>query len=255
MHFIIVNIFRIALVLGLVVLGGSSSFGAAKCYDVSKAEPATLFGHLTHRIFPGPPGFSDVQKGDTPEPGYILKLAAPICITGDDFADPEVRFNEVQLVPSDKLESRMLAFNNLDVDVSLSQQMAAETGHHHRPLVAWVTEINSADDPTQEYGTAATTVRAFYTALSTGDGELASGFIVPERRTTGPLSAQAMTTFYGGLVEPLQIINIQLEGRNRFRVKYLFKSATSVCNGTSEVRTISSKGRNLILSIKALNGC
>ncbi|EJC80190.1 hypothetical protein Rleg4DRAFT_1804 [Rhizobium leguminosarum bv. trifolii WSM2297] len=60
----------------------------AACYDLSKQQPSRLSGHLTHRIFGGPPEFEDVQKGDTPEPGYIIKLDHPICITGDDFADP-----------------------------------------------------------------------------------------------------------------------------------------------------------------------
>lgn len=48
--------------------------------------------------------------------------------------------------------------------------MAAETGHHHEPLVARATSIRLARPMSfiDEYGTAATTIRAFYDALLAG---------------------------------------------------------------------------------------
>lgn len=63
--------------LRFIFLGVLSAFSAtahAACFDVSKSESAELSGVLSHRIFAGPPGYEDVQKGDTPEPGYVLKL-------------------------------------------------------------------------------------------------------------------------------------------------------------------------------------
>ena len=115
----------------------------ASCYDLSKAEPRELTGVLSHVVFAGPPNFEDVQNGDTPEPGYVLTLPMAICLTGDDFADPSLQFSEVQLVATDASAPAMHALVNTNVHVVLSKAIAAETGHHHRPLVAWVTGISS----------------------------------------------------------------------------------------------------------------
>ena len=68
-----------------------------------------------------------------------------ICLTGDDFADPSLQFSEVQLVATDTSAPAMHALVNANVHVVLSKAIAAETGHHHRPLVAWVAAISSMD--------------------------------------------------------------------------------------------------------------
>jgi len=187
---------RVLLCTVAVVMSTAPSAFAA-CYDVSKGEPSALSGQLSHRIFAGPPGFEDVQNGDTPEPGYVLKLEQPICIMGDEFADPKRMFDEVQLVPNEKTEKAMSNLRDTDVFVDVVDPMPAQTGHHHRPLLAWVKAISSGRDITKSYGTAATTIEAFYTALRTGDGKLASTFVIPEKTRKGPFSPQALTHFTG----------------------------------------------------------
>ncbi len=49
---------------------------------MSKPETLKLSGKLTYKIFPGPPNYEDVRKGDRPEPAYILVLDAPVCASG-----------------------------------------------------------------------------------------------------------------------------------------------------------------------------
>ncbi len=73
----------------------------AACFDLSKSEPHSLTGLLSHRMFAGPPNFQDVRRGDMPEPGYVLQLSEPICLRGDEFADPNKMFTEAQLVETD----------------------------------------------------------------------------------------------------------------------------------------------------------
>jgi hypothetical protein len=51
---------------------------------------------LTYNIFPGPPNFEDVRKGDKPEPTYILQLLKPICVSGDEFIDPKKQIDRIQ---------------------------------------------------------------------------------------------------------------------------------------------------------------
>ena len=138
--------------------------------------------------------------------------------------------------------------------------MAAITGHHHRPLVAWVTAISSAtpmettDDITKDYGSAATSVRAFYYALGDGNGDQAALFIVPERRK-GPFSASAMTRFYGTLIEPLRLSRITPVSESSYLVRYSFRSNSGQCNGRAVVTTTTRGNDNLIYSVKALDGC
>ncbi len=226
----------------------------AACFDLSKSEPHSLTGLLSQRIFPGVPGFQDVRRGDAPEPGYLLQLPEAICLTGDEFADPATMFSEVQLVETDKTASAMRALADHNVTVELTQPMAAMTGHHHRPLVAWVSDIVAAEDATAEYGTAATAVRGFYYALAGGNGQEAANFIVPERRK-GPFSADQMTRFYGGLVSPLKLLSLQPSGPDLYLVRYQFTSAAGQCNGRALVKTVARGGLNLISGIQALDGC
>jgi hypothetical protein len=239
--------------LALTVLLAACDAGAA-CFDLSKSEPHSLTGLLSQRIFPGPPGFADVRRGDTPEPGYLLQLPEAICLTGDEFADPARMFSEVQLVETDKTASAMRSLAGRNVTVELTQPMAAMTGHHHRPLIAWVTDIVTATDMTAEYGTAATAVRGFYYALAGGNGEEAAAFIVPEQRR-GPFSPDAMTRYYGDLVAPLKLLSLEPSGPGAYLVRYQFASRVRTCNGRAIVTTVNRGGSNLIASIQALDGC
>lgn len=143
---------------------------------------------------------------------------------------------------------------NSDVTVDLSEPMAAWTGHHHRPLVAWVTDIFPIDDITAEYGTAATSVRAFYYALANGNGDEAANFIVPEERK-GPFSPSEMTRFYGSLTESLRLISITPIAPDTYLARYRFRSKTAQCDGRAIAKTIKRDGNNFIQSIQALDGC
>jgi len=101
-----------------------------------------------------------------------------------------------------------------------------------------------------------TTVQAFYMALGAANGEEASKFLIPEKRLSGPLSASAISNFYGKLIEPLTLIDVLPINSNEYRVRYSYvASGTGRCNGESVVRTTRLNGMNLIQSIKALNEC
>ena len=244
---------RLVFVIACLLL----PFGArAACFDVSKSEPGELSGVLSHRIFAGPPGYADVQKGDTPEPGYVLKLPAPICLTGDaDFTDPAERFDEVQLVARESTSKSMAALDGRAVRVRISDQIPEHTGHHHRPLVAWVDEITADEDMTEEYGTPAATVRAFYLALGVGDGDTASAYVIEEKRRKGPFSARELRRFYGALPEPLELVSLDAAGPHSFAVRYRYTSKSGRCDGAAIVRTAERNGRFFIAGIKAENRC
>jgi len=242
-----------------VTCGLQTPANAAACFDLAKGKPKELTGRLEYVIFPGPPNFEDVQKGDTPEPNFILQLARPICISGDDFADPRTHFSAVQIVETKAVAGLLRRLLHQTVTVSLTNQMGAETGHHHEPLVAWVTAVRVGRarpmEFVDEYGTAATTIRTFYTALGDGQGADASAMVVPEKRATAAFSPSALTRFYGSLAQRIRLIDITQNNANSYVVHYRYATISRICDGRAIVTTALRGGRNFIQGIRALNGC
>lgn len=240
----------------LFVMVACPAMAQAGCFDITKSEPAELSGVLSHRIFAGPPGYEDVDKGDTPEPGYVLKLPTAICLTGDpDFTDPAAMFDEVQLVSREATKKAMQELDGRSVTVKLSGHIPAHTGHHHRPLVAWVDAISAEGESAQDEGMAASVVRAFYQALGAGDGKSASALVVEEKRKKGSFSAKELTRFYGGLTEPLELLDLRQAGDDRYTVRYRYATRSGRCEGAATVRIAERQGRYFVAAIKADNGC
>jgi hypothetical protein len=250
---------RFALIL---VLCFSAASANAACIDLKQTSSVSFEGVLSYHIFAGPPNYADVRKGDTPEPAYILALNAPICATGDEFLNPQQSFDKIQVYPAETDGAGHALWRDLRhlvgkrVSVQGKSAFGAHTGHHHAPLVLPIIRIAVAFDPTKAYGTAMTTVEAFYLALGVADGEEASNFVVPEKRSSGPLSASAISNFYGKLIVPLTLVDILAAGSDQYRVRYSYVApGAGRCNGESLVRTIKINGMNLIESIKALGDC
>ena len=160
-------------------------------------------GTLSYNIFAGPPNYDDVRKGDAPEPTYLLKLDAPICATGDEFLNPDKRFDKIQVYPAEpgvtgrflSIDLRRLAGKRVVVEGNSA--FGAHTGHHHATLLLPITNVAIPFDPTKGHGTAVTTVQAFYMALGAGNGDEASKFVV---RSSGAFSPTAITNFYSRLI-------------------------------------------------------
>jgi hypothetical protein len=229
------------------------------CLDVTKESILTFTGTLTFRIFGGPPYNGGVTKGDTPEPSYILILDSPICAEGDDFVDSKAQVDRIQIYPDvdqDALERKLRGLIGQHVTVHGKSIFGAHTGHHHAPLMLPINSAERETDPTDAYDTAMTTVQAFYLALAAGSGEEAARFIVPEKRRSGPFSAEAITRFYGNLDEPLTLINVAALSEHEYRVRYRFVARGGKrCDGQSLVKTVRLRDENLISSIAAMNGC
>jgi hypothetical protein len=244
-----------------LTLGLASAANAAGL-DLKQTNVLSLEGTLNYRIFAGPPNYEDVRKGDTPEPTYILTLAEPICASGDEFVDPRDKFSQVQIFPesSDKAASALSRdlrrWIGKRVVVEGASPFGAHTGHHHAPLMLPITRISIASAPTQSHGTAMTTVQAFDAALNAGNGDEAAKLVIPKKRSSGPLSATAISKFYGNLPEPLTLVDVVATRSGEYRVRYRYvASGPRRCDGESIVRTTQVSGSNLIESIKAVSGC
>jgi hypothetical protein len=244
----------LTVVCALAILLAGPARGA--CVDV-KTPDLAFAGILDFKIFPGAPNFTDVRKGDRPEPGYILKLDQPICAT----SETDRTFDRIQLLPDDSVAGKQLsaALRHLigqRVSVAGKSAFVASTAHHHAPLLLPIISVSVSSDIAVRDGTAMTTVQGFYLALRAGDGEEAAKFVVPDKRASAPFSPAAITNYYGGLSEPVTILDISSTQQNEYRVRYTFvPPGRPRCNATSLVRTIQVDGMNLIESIRALSTC
>ncbi len=116
-------------------------------------------------------------------------------------------------------------------------------------------EVGDRPADVAERGSGEATVRAFYGALRSGDGESAAAQIVPEKRGGGSYSPGAMTRFYGRLPEPIQLTEVTPMSGGAYRVRYRYSAGRSRCNGSAVVRLADRGGRELIRSIQATSGC
>ena len=124
-----------------------ASSAPAACLDLKRAQVFSFEGVLTYRIFPGPPNYADIRKGDRPEPTYILKLDQGTCATGDEFVDPNAMIDRVQIFPAFDSKNAKQLWRDLRrlkgsrVSVEGSDLFGAQTGHHHAPLVMGITAV------------------------------------------------------------------------------------------------------------------
>lgn len=233
----------------------------AACIDVAKADPLSFEGTLHFKVFPGPPNFTDVRNGDAPQPGYLLKLDAPICAIGAQSLSADKSFDDIELLLDDSFSGRQLSAGlrhliGQRIAVEGHSAFGAGSAHDHASLMLPITSASMAATVAVPNGTAMTTVQGFYLALRAGDGDEATKFVIPGKRAEGPLSAAAMTNYYGSLTEPLTVLDISSTEPNEYRVRYTFvPPGKPRCNGTSLVRTARVDGENLIESIRALNAC
>ena len=108
---------------------------------------------------------------------------------------------------------------------------------------------------TDEYGTAATTIRAFYDALHAGQGATASTYVVPEKRRLAAFSPDGLTRFYGGMASPISMVDIVQRSAASFVVHYRYGTGSRTCDAHAMVTTERRNGRNFIQGIKPIEGC
>ena len=76
--------------------------------------------------------------------------------------------------------------------------------------------LSNGENPTADYGTAATTIRAFYSALGSGQGGVAASMVVPEKTANGPFSAKELTRYYGNMRSAIELLSVSPRGANAY---------------------------------------
>jgi len=98
-------------------------------------------------------------------------------------------------------------------------------------------------------------VTEFYKALERGDGQAASQKIIPHKQAKGPFSAQALTSYYGSLDEPLRLVSVESLGSLAVRARYQYRKGSSRCNGEAVVSLSQTEEGLKVEKIRALSGC
>jgi hypothetical protein len=100
------------------------------------------------------------------------------------------------------------------------------------------------------------TVRAFYGALSAGDGAAAAQLVVPAKRQSGPLSAGALSRYYSSFRRPLRVRRVTPVDDDTVRVAYDYVLADGrLCEGQAAVNVVRSGGRALVSGIRTQGPC
>jgi hypothetical protein len=109
----------------------------------------------------------------------------------------------------------------------------------------------------QAAGTSAVaTARAFYSALSGGDGASAAQLVVPGKRQSGPLSAGELSRYYSSFRRPLRVRSLTPVDANTVRVAYDYVLADGrECRGQAIVNVVQSGERSLVSGIRAQGPC
>jgi hypothetical protein len=133
---------RLLLLAFALLIALSASASAQQCLEYGPI--VSLSGMLRSQVFPGPPNYESIKRGDRAETAIILTLRRPICTTTktpDDVYLPDTDIHNVQLVltkPSDwKLVKRLLGKRVLVTGTLFH----SHTGHHHTKVLVSVDEL------------------------------------------------------------------------------------------------------------------
>lgn len=141
--------FSLIFLVASIGCGSTQPSAAATCIELKQDLTFRFKGVLTRKIFPGPPNYEDIGKGDKPEPAYILRMRKPICVSRDPFIDSSKQIDRIQVFPEDKLDAKPVweALRKLvgkSVVVEGAQPFTAHTGHHHAPLLLPIASVRIA---------------------------------------------------------------------------------------------------------------
>jgi hypothetical protein len=130
-------VYRQHTIAAIVLIACLVSGTQAQADCLSYGGRVQVTGTLVRIEFAGPPNYESVARGDQPEPQFVIRLDTAVCVNADpsdDFAVyvPSLRDMMLMLSPPQfgqlrpRLGTRVILSGGL---------MAAETGHHHTPVM------------------------------------------------------------------------------------------------------------------------
>jgi len=110
--------------------------------------------------------------------------------------------------------------------------------------------------PAADASSGVATVRAFYAALSRGDGASAARLVVPGKRQSGPLSGPALSRYFSSFRRPLRLRSAEAVDANTVRVAYDYVLGDGrLCQGQATVDLVRSGDQGLVSGIRTRGPC
>lgn len=141
----------IAALLASFILSVQAQAQTPGCIAVGGATTSHFAGRLSRPVFPGPPNYENVRRGDAREPAYILTLARPACVNaeGDENLNRRsVSRIHLRLDPGNAASrpayDQLRSLVGRTITVTGTDGFGAQTGHHHAPLVLTVIGVATA---------------------------------------------------------------------------------------------------------------
>jgi hypothetical protein len=135
---------RLLMTLLLLLAGFCVSANGQKCSEYG--PNVSLTGTLRSHVFPGPPNYESIRRGDRKETAIILTLMARACTTGSDprFDIPETNIREMQLVVTKDAHWETIHRLMGKRVIVTGTLFHAHTGHHRRKVIIDVANIRAA---------------------------------------------------------------------------------------------------------------
>jgi hypothetical protein len=135
------------LILSIRCFGQKTIESRCLSYEPSVVK---LTGILQHKVFPGPPNYEDLRRGDAPEVIWLLNLASPICVDQDK-AQPDLNpahkgIRTIHLVVPVEFYSKYKDLLGKQVIVT-GTLFGAHTVHHRTPVLLTLSGLAEAHEP------------------------------------------------------------------------------------------------------------
>jgi len=129
----------------VLLVGFCASASGQKCLEYGAT--VSLSGTLRSQVFPGPPNYESIKRGDRKETAIILTLMARVCTTDSDpqVVDvPETGIREMQLVVTKNLHWKTVRRLMGKRAVVTGTLFHVHTGHHRTKVLVDVDSIRAA---------------------------------------------------------------------------------------------------------------
>jgi hypothetical protein len=116
-----------------------------KCLEYGPT--VTLTGTLRSHVFPGPPNFESIKRGDLKETALLLALTEAACVIGNGPADQEIAESDIrrmQLVVRSNAHWKIVRRLMGRRAVVTGTLFHWETGHHHTKVLIDVSSIRGS---------------------------------------------------------------------------------------------------------------
>lgn len=136
---------RLPMLTLLLLVGFCASANGQKCLEYGPT--VSLAGTLRSQVFPGPPNYESIRRGDRRETAIILTLVGGACTTGNDpqgFDVPETGIREMQLVITKEAHWKTVRRLMGKRAIVTGMLFHAHTGHHRTKVLVDVVNIRAA---------------------------------------------------------------------------------------------------------------